>query len=47
MTELGSCGGCLADGTGVDCSSVAYAEGVGCDRGTCVVRACDLGRDLG
>lgn len=33
-TELTDCGAC-----GLDCTTVPYAAGVGCDAGACVIRA--------
>ncbi|WWC58431.1 uncharacterized protein I303_100971 [Kwoniella dejecticola CBS 10117] len=39
-TELNSCGGCLALGSGQDCSLIANARATGCEAGTCQVYSC-------
>ncbi|KAJ9092797.1 hypothetical protein QFC21_006673 [Naganishia friedmannii] len=33
--EVDSCGGCVAEGIGVDCSSLLGVASVGCERGVC------------
>lgn len=43
LTELESCGGCLADGEGVDCTSISHASSVGCVQGKCEVYTCKKG----
>jgi len=35
-SELESCGGCTSQGKGQDCTKIAGAWNVGCDRGSCV-----------
>lgn len=37
---LDSCGGCVSEGTGVDCWSLEGVHGVGCDAGRCLVFSC-------
>ncbi|WWC66552.1 uncharacterized protein I206_100455 [Kwoniella pini CBS 10737] len=39
-TELNSCGGCLALGSGQDCSLISNARATGCESGTCQVYSC-------
>ncbi|WVQ85323.1 hypothetical protein IAT38_007488 [Cryptococcus sp. DSM 104549] len=39
-TELNSCGGCLALGSGQDCSLIANARATGCEAGACQVYSC-------
>ncbi|ORY34836.1 hypothetical protein BCR39DRAFT_133020 [Naematelia encephala] len=39
-SELNSCGGCLALGSGQDCSSIANARATGCESGSCAVYSC-------
>ncbi|POY76056.1 hypothetical protein BMF94_0779 [Rhodotorula taiwanensis] len=39
-TNLEQCGGCLADGTGVDCTTIHGAESVSCEAGRCIVMSC-------
>jgi hypothetical protein len=43
LTELESCGGCISDGTGVDCTSISNAASVGCEQGACKVYSCKKG----
>ncbi|WVO13161.1 hypothetical protein L204_100773 [Cryptococcus depauperatus] len=38
--ELNSCGGCLALGSGQDCSLIANARSTGCENGSCQVHSC-------
>ncbi|GAA6015768.1 hypothetical protein JCM8202_001111 [Rhodotorula sphaerocarpa] len=40
QTNLEQCGGCLADGTGVDCTAIHGAETVSCESGRCIVMSC-------
>ena len=37
QTNLEQCGGCLADGTGIDCTAIPGAESVACEAGRCIV----------
>ncbi|ODN84379.1 hypothetical protein L202_00340 [Cryptococcus amylolentus CBS 6039] len=39
-TELNSCGGCLALGSGQDCSLISNARATGCESGSCQVYSC-------
>jgi len=39
-SELNSCGGCLALGSGQDCSTIPNARGTGCEVGSCQVYSC-------
>ncbi|GAA5827338.1 hypothetical protein JCM5353_007547 [Sporobolomyces roseus] len=39
-SSLESCGGCLTDLTGVDCTAIEGAEQVGCVQGTCEIWSC-------
>ncbi|EIW71570.1 hypothetical protein M231_07284 [Tremella mesenterica] len=39
-TELNSCGGCLALGSGQDCSLIPNARMTGCEAGACSVYSC-------
>lgn len=41
-TNLEQCGGCLADGTGVDCTAIHGAESVSCEAGRCIVSESSL-----
>jgi len=38
--ELASCGGCVADGEGQDCTMIDHAVSVGCDNGLCAGEWC-------
>lgn len=38
-TNLEQCGGCTADGTGIDCTAIFGVESVSCEAGRCLVRA--------
>lgn len=40
QAELQSCGGCVANGEGQDCTLIPGASGVGCQNGACVVLSC-------
>ncbi|GAA6064127.1 hypothetical protein JCM10212_006766 [Sporobolomyces blumeae] len=40
QSDLESCGGCVADGEGQDCTAIFGAEGVMCQQGRCVVESC-------
>ncbi|CAD6582066.1 MAG: hypothetical protein TREMPRED_003166 [Tremellales sp. Tagirdzhanova-0007] len=42
-TELESCGGCTSTGEGVDCSVIANAVSIGCEKGLCAVYSCKTG----
>jgi hypothetical protein len=37
--SLESCGGCASTGEGTDCTTIRGANGVGCEAGTCIIRA--------
>ncbi|OWZ69153.1 hypothetical protein AYX15_00003 [Cryptococcus neoformans] len=39
-TELNSCGGCLALGSGQDCALIENARTTGCENGSCQVYSC-------
>ncbi|KAG0665431.1 hypothetical protein C6P46_006878 [Rhodotorula mucilaginosa] len=43
QTNLEQCGGCLADGTGIDCTAIPGAESVACEAGRCIVMSCAPG----
>ncbi|KAJ2927174.1 hypothetical protein H1R20_g9958, partial [Candolleomyces eurysporus] len=45
-TELESCGGCVSQGKGQDCTSIEGAWNVGCERGSCLVYTCAGGFQL-
>ncbi|KAJ8296296.1 Peroxisomal adenine nucleotide transporter 1 [Rhodotorula toruloides] len=40
QTNLEQCGGCVADGTGVDCTAIFGVESVECDAGKCICLVC-------
>jgi len=44
--ELTSCGGCVSEGRGEDCTAIEGAAGVGCSAGSCVVFSCSSGYTL-
>ncbi|GAA5997992.1 uncharacterized protein JCM10292_002248 [Rhodotorula paludigena] len=43
QTNLEQCGGCTADGSGVDCTAIFGVESVACDAGRCIVMSCAPG----
>ncbi|KAH7104391.1 hypothetical protein BKA62DRAFT_505848 [Auriculariales sp. MPI-PUGE-AT-0066] len=43
MVELESCGGCASTHKGQDCTTIAHAWNVGCERGACRVYSCQHG----
>ncbi|TEB35040.1 hypothetical protein FA13DRAFT_1753404 [Coprinellus micaceus] len=45
-TELTSCGGCVSEGKGQDCTAIKGAWNVGCERSSCVVYSCSGGFEL-
>ncbi|GAA5868275.1 hypothetical protein JCM8547_002302 [Rhodosporidiobolus lusitaniae] len=46
QTNLEQCGGCLADGSGVDCTSIYGVESVSCEAGQCLVLSCVPGLNV-
>ncbi|KAI5476149.1 hypothetical protein MNV49_000367 [Pseudohyphozyma bogoriensis] len=46
VDELTSCGGCVSEGTGVDCLSLEGYQGVSCIAGKCVATSCASGYSL-
>lgn len=47
QAELESCGGCLSEGQGQDCTAIAGAKNVGCGAGRCEVYSCLTGWKIG
>ncbi|GAA6048211.1 hypothetical protein JCM3770_003713 [Rhodotorula araucariae] len=46
QTNLEQCGGCIADGTGVDCTGIFGVESVSCEAGRCLVLSCVPGLNV-
>jgi hypothetical protein len=44
---LDSCGGCLSEGLGADCTQIDGADEVACVDGACVVHECQRGWEVG
>ncbi|TNY19231.1 hypothetical protein DMC30DRAFT_418095 [Rhodotorula diobovata] len=45
-TNLEQCGGCTADGTGIDCTAIFGVESVSCEAGRCLVLSCVPGLNV-
>jgi hypothetical protein len=42
-SNIDSCGGCVSEGQGQDCSSIEFVEDVTCHNSKCTVLSCEMG----